>query len=317
MNKKAKLMWVVAVCLAVVCQAAERVETQTWAVGDSPILTLDTFSGSITVMPGESGQISLEMQAQAKDPSAQNWLESLNVQGQPFGAGLAVKVARTVPGVELAVRELPQREIRLTLRVPATCNLNLTTRAGSVEVADDFKGNMHFKTQEGDVFVGRIDGAVSAETVRGSITVARTTGDLKAKTGIGDVTVGTILGRAELQATNGSIAVMSAQGDLSAEAVRGDVAAGFGREIPQRVMLRADVGSVNVALDPQAAVCVDAKASWGRVHSKIALDTTSRGGNGKRMLAGKLNGGGPKLALRASGGDIIIDSVPSYEDMLF
>lgn len=317
MKKKANLMWVVAVCLAVVSQAAERVETQTWAVGDRPILTLDTFSGSITVEAGEPGQISLELVATANDANAEKWLKSVAVKGQPFGAGLAVKVARTVPGMELAVKELPQREVRLTLRVPATCNLNLSTRSGSVEIGNDFQGNMHCKTQVGDVFVGRIDGAVSAETVRGSITVARTTGDLKAKTGIGDVTVGTILGRAELQATNGSIAVMSAQGDLNAEAVRGDVAAGFGREIPQRVSLRAGVGSVNVALDPQAAVHVDAKASWGRVHSKIALDNTLRGGNGKRLLEGALNGGGPKLALRASGGDINIDSVPSYEDVLF
>lgn len=294
--------------LVSLAQAAERVESYVWPVGESPILKLEIPRGAITVeRTTQSNEVTLLMNARSDDADA--WLEGLEVKSRAFGAGLVIQVNAST-GVEFSVGDAPQRDLQLVLRVPAQCNLDLSTKLGSVEVANDLKGSMRVRTQDGNVFVGRIDGSVSVEAVRGNITVARATGDLKARTGVGDVNVGTILGRADLQAKNGSIAVMSAQGDLDAEAVRGDVAANFGRQLPNKVSLKASAGNVNVAVDPEAALRVDAKANWGKVQSKIAFQPTGK--NGKRQLEGMVNGGGPLLALRADGGDITINAVPTY-----
>ncbi len=295
-------------------RAAERVESFSWDVGDAPILKLETERGGIIVEHGEANRVTLLLQASTASATSDRWLESLAVAARPFGAGLSIQVKNASAGVEFGVGPELKRDVRLVLRVPSTCNLDLSTTLGSVEVANDFTGAVRVRSRDGNVFVGRIEGSVTVDTLRGNITVARATGDLKARTGIGDVTVGTILGRAELQAKNGSIAVMSAQGDLAAEAVRGDVAASFGRQLPENVSLKASAGNVNVAIDPQAALRVDAKAVWGKVQSQLPFQTAQQG---KRRLEGSINGGGPLLALRADGGDITINAVPTYDDFGF
>ncbi len=296
--------------------AAERVQSFVWPVGDLPLLKLETARGAIIVeRTTQQGEVTLLMQASSNAEEAQEWVDSIEVQAHPFGAGLAIKLKGASSGVEFTLGREPERDLQLTLRVPAECSLDLSTQLGSVEVANDLKGSMRVRTRDGNVFVGRIDGSVSVDALRGNITVARATGDLKAKTGVGDVNIGTILGRAELQAKNGSIAVMSAQGDLDAEAVRGDVAASFGRTLPEKISLKASAGDVNVAVDPQAALRVDAKATWGKVQSKIAVQPT--GDHGKRRLEGIVNGGGPLLALRADGGDITINAVETYDELFF
>jgi hypothetical protein len=53
---------------------------------------------------------------------------------------------------------------------------------------------------------------------------------------------------------------------------------------------------------------LDAATSGGDVNAAGLTITIDRGGQGKSSLSGAVNGGGPVLKLRSSGGDIVVAS---------
>jgi hypothetical protein len=57
---------------------------------------------------------------------------------------------------------------------------------------------------------------------------------------------------------------------------------------------------------PGAGFELDASTSGGDVRAEGLTITIAKGGVGKSRLAGSVNGGGPILKLRSSGGDISV-----------
>lgn len=291
--------------------AVERIENHEWLVGDAPIIKVETFHGSIRVEKAEAGRVGLELKGQASGDRAENWLNKIAVNADPFGAGLVVRVKQEGWSVEFGSGALPLRELDLVLRVPARCNLDLKSDQGSIEVADDIEGNMRARVATGDIYFGRVQGSVTAVTRSGDLVIARTTGDLTARSHRGDLRIGTIMGWADLRADHGNIDVVNSHGGLAAESVMGDIKAGMSRQISADAKLKASAGNVIVDLDPEAAVEVTAVSNWGEVHSAVDFRGGERTADAAR-LSGVLNGGGPLLTLKASGGDVRIKSVPTY-----
>lgn len=292
--------------------AAERVERFSWAVGDHPIVKLEAFKGSIRVEPARHGQVELELRAKSNGERAEQWLQRLQVNAEPFGAGVSLAVRQEGLGIELGVGALPSRTVDMVLRVPRMCDLDLLSRDGVIEVANDFVGNVRVRIDQGEILVGRITGSVAAEAITGDIMVARTTGDLKARSRSGNLRVGTVMGWADLRADSGSIDIMQSHGGLDATSVSGDIVAGLAREMTHEVRLTASSGNVKVELDPEAALQVQARASFGSVRSSLP-EGALQGRTSRGKVDGLLNGGGPLLALRASGGNVQINTVPSID----
>jgi DUF4097 and DUF4098 domain-containing protein YvlB len=70
------------------------------------------------------------------------------------------------------------------------------------------------------------------------------------------------------------------------------------------VDVRTSGGSINVTLAGNVSMTIDAETSGGRIESELPL--TVQGRFGQSRLQGELNGGGPELVLRTSGGSINI-----------
>lgn len=291
--------------------AADRIERLQWPVGDAPIVKLESFKGLIRVEPAQSGVVELELTARASGNDAQRWLDKLTVKGSAFGAGLVISVKQAGWGVEFGTGPMPDRTLDLVLRVPQRCTLDLKSDSGRIEVASDIFGSMRARLASGDIYFGRVIGSVNAETTVGSVVISHATGDVTARSHRGDLQVGTVMGKAQLRADHGNIEVVNSFGGLTAEAVKGNVKAGMSRRVSADTRLQAKAGDVIVDVDPDTALVVQAQASWGRVNSALELDVTN-GQSSKSRLQGALNGGGALLALRASGGNVHIKSVPTY-----
>lgn len=307
-----KLLPILSVSLVFVgvAHGVERTETHSWWVGDAPIVKIETFKGSIRVEPAKSGQLELTLEAQARGRNASLWLDRINVKATPFGAGIVVTADQTGLGVDFTIDRLPLRRVNLVLRVPQSCILDLKSEFGNIEVADNFRGKTRARVHTGDIFVGRIEGSVNAVTQSGNVIISRTTGDVTARSYFGDLHVGSILGQAILRADHGNIDVVHSTGSLKAEAVMGDITAGMSREILGDAHLEASVGDVFVDIDPDSALEVQARSSWGKVASGVEFEV--KGKSSKSRLNGVLNGGGALLALRAKVGNVHIKSVPTY-----
>lgn len=210
-----------------------------------------------------------------------------------------------------------QVEFRIT--VPQRYNLDLNTSGGSIEV-DDLIGEARVKTSGGSLTLGRIEGPVTAKTSGGSISLRRCKGDLLARTSGGGVVVGDVDGEVDVETSGGSIEVDGASGNLRAHTsgggvslrnLRGNVdASTSGGSIDAELLapitapceLSTSGGGISVYVSKDFKADLDARSSGGDVHCDMPI--TVQGSFGEGKLVGKINGGGPLLTLRTSGGGI-------------
>ena len=157
--------------------------------------------------------------------------------------------------------------LRFEVHVPRRTGVAVQTAGGSVQVTD-LKGGARIRTWGGALRLQNIAGDVEARTSGGGLHVSQAGGRVEART------------------SGGPILVRFAPGNNHGGA------------------LHTSGGSVQAAIDSTAAVSIDAASSGGRVTSDLAVHTW--GESGRYALRGDLNGGGPILQLRTSGGPVLI-----------
>lgn len=214
-------------------------------------------------------------------------------------------------------------QVEFRISVPRQYNLDLNTSGGSIDV-DDLVGEARVKTSGGSLTLGRIEGPVDANTSGGSIDLRQAKGKVVARTSGGGITLGEVSGDVDVETSGGSIEVDGAAGNLRAHTSGGGVslrglqgnvdASTSGGSIEAEILKQLDApcelstsgGGVRVYLARDIKVDVDAYTSGGDVESDLPITVQGKFGEGK--LRGKLNGGGPLLTLRTSGGDIELRS---------
>ncbi len=128
--------------------------------------------------------------------------------------------------------------------------------------------------------------------------------DLSARTSSGTIRIGAAKGRVSANNSGGGIKLGQAQGSVEAETSSGDISAGFSGLPTGDSRLQVSGGGIQIALPQNAALDLDAHANGGKVASELPVTVTVHDSRNSGSLQGKINGGGPKLLLRTSSGDI-------------
>jgi DUF4097 and DUF4098 domain-containing protein YvlB len=214
--------------------------------------------------------------------------------------------------------------VRFTVHVPNQTDVSVSTSGGEVH-ASRLDGEARLRTSGGRVRVEDVVGDVNAHTSGGSIRIDRVRGTVDAGTSGGGIEIVTIAGHVRADTSGGGITIEAASGDVSAEtsggAIRvrsaggrveahtsgGPVSVEFAPGNARGGELSTSGGGVTAAVDPSARLSIDASTSGGGVTSDLALTTRTFSRNSVR---GDLNGGGPPLRLRTSGGPIQISAAP-------
>ncbi len=183
--------------------------------------------------------------------------------------------------------------------------VNVRTSGGAVEV-DDIAGDLEARTSGGPIRISRVSGTVGATTSGGAINIAAIGGHVGASTSGGPVSIESVRGDVQARTSGGAIRVSQAGGRVEARTSGGPVSVDFAAGNNQGGMISTSGGGVSAAVDPAAALSIDASTSGGRVSSDLAL--TVRGGFDRNAIRGDLNGGGSTLRLRTSGGPIRISA---------
>lgn len=136
----------------------------------------------------------------------------------------------------------------------------------------------------------------------------------------GDITVRGVEGDLELQNTNGSITALDVAGAVVAHTVNGGVKVVLGRVDPKAAMSFSSLnGDVDVTLPADVRADLRMRSDNGEIYSDfdVALTPGSaevrQGRSGpsyrlevEREMRGRVNGGGPEIALRTFNGDILL-----------
>lgn len=293
-------------CSVLAARAIEREFVRTFPVAGNAQLTVEIASGIITVEEREAPEIKVtafaDFRTEAADEAARREV-ALNLTMTADGSAVTVRALDPDGrGLQLALKDRPPIELEIRITVPRACSVDLSTREGPITVGS-LAGRMVVRTIRGNIFLRRIDGTIDARTQTGDVTISRCSGAVVARTIQGSIHVGTLGGRAELQSANGEIEILAARDGLEVRAESGDVIVGFPRQRSGDARVRTGYGNIVATIDPAANCVVQASSFWGKVQSTLPLKVES-GGDGKSELTGRLNQGGPRLTLSASGGNV-------------
>lgn len=146
---------------------------------------------------------------------------------------------------------------------------------------------------------------VDLDTSGGSITIAALIGKVEAYTSGGSIKLGKIVGDVNVKTSGGSIKVDDVAGAINAKTSGGSIRISMSRQPEHDSKLSTSGGSVTAYLKSDIAVDLSASTSGGRVSSDFNVDGSVR----KTSIDGEINGGGPKLVLRTSGGSVRVEKL--------
>ncbi|MDA7510347.1 DUF4097 domain-containing protein [Verrucomicrobia bacterium] len=189
------------------------------------------------------------------------------------------------------------------IRLPQGVDIEIRTAGGSIVVADRI-GAVTLKSSGGSLRLGKVDGMVAALTSGGSISVGHCNGDASLKTSGGSIKAGNVNGSLSAQTSGGKISIGSVSGHLDAKTSGGSINARLENQIQRPVSLMTSGGSISLVVNPNFKAVLDAKTSGGRVICDLPLEVSGK--FSKRAIEGAVNGGGPKITMKTSGGNIVL-----------
>ncbi|MFI5357511.1 MAG: DUF4097 family beta strand repeat-containing protein [Opitutales bacterium] len=286
----------------------ERLVEKTFTVQPGGTLKIGTQGGNISVRAGADNQVHLVAREKIRADSeaeADKLLQDLTLTMEQTGNDVEAVAKYQKENSGWHFGSWPPVQVVFEVTVPAKYSAILRTSGGDVQVGD-LTGRVEVRTSGGDVTVGRIDGDVKVGTSGGDIQLAQATGAADLGTSGGEVTVGSVGGSAKISSSGGDLHLGPVAGALQAHTSGGDVTAELKGPLKGDCSLGSSGGKVKVTVDRGVGFELEAATSGGEVKAPGLSITLEQGRGSKSRLAGAVNGGGPKLRLRSSGGDIVI-----------
>lgn len=190
-------------------------------------------------------------------------------------------------------------KVRHTIVVPKKYNIDVKTAGGSIS-GEDINGKVSANTSGGSIRFGRINGPINAHTSGGSISLADVKGDAEVNTSGGSIHIGNVEGDVTAHTSGGGIKVGAVTGEMKAQTSGGSISAEVTRQIEKPLDLRTSGGSISLSVPEDLKADLDASTSGGRVACDLPLEGRVK----HNSINGRINGGGPAVSLRTSGGSI-------------
>jgi hypothetical protein len=285
-----------------------RTVEKTFAVQAGGHLKAATQGGNITIKTSDSAEVHVLVRQEVRastEQEADDILAKLELTLEQEGNDVTAeaKYERRGPGTWFG--NWPPVTVSFVVTVPKNYNLKLNTSGGNISVAS-LKGNVHARTSGGDLEFARIDGDIDASTSGGNVMLKEGTARALLRTSGGDIEIDRAGGPTDVSTSGGNIKIDSVAQLIGATTSGGNIHAVITEPLKQDTLLSTSGGNVDVQLVKGAGFQLDASTSGGDVKAEGLTITIERGGTGKSRLVGAVNGGGPRLKLRSSGGDVIV-----------
>lgn len=249
-------------------------------------------------------------------------------EGKPVRTAMSLVKSTPIPTPPIRTVGPAQRIINGTFE--------FATSLGNVNV-EQVRGNANIFTGAGEVQLGAVSGAVRVRSNGGPMQLGEILGPLDLETRAGDILVdtarrgGTIItrggtirllyttGPTRLHSGGGDITVRQAAAAIDADTASGDISIALdAASKSQRVDAKTAKGNVILNVTPQFAADIDATILTSDPEADTFLSdipglSVARdqiGGKTRVRATGKINGGGERVVLQATDGDIRISTGP-------
>lgn len=242
-----------------------------FAVGDSVRLVVNSENGSIEVKAGSDSEVRVQATLRGAN--------RIEYEAKQDGDTITVSARRT-RRVIFAVGPV----IDLVITLPARADVDLETSNGSIELHST-QGSGSLRTSNGKIVLKNVKGNFDGGTSNGSITIDEMEGSASFQTSNGRVDLRDVIGEVDVETSNGRIS-------FSGEMTTG----GTNRLITSN-------GDVNVELRGTPSVSLDASTSNGKINSRLPILVTVMK---EKELTGTIGDGEAHLYIRTSNGDATI-----------
>jgi hypothetical protein len=278
---------------------------KTFTVESGGTLKVDTDTGSIEVRGTSSRIVEIEVLRNVKTnnhKTAQRILDNFHIDFEQRGNDIYVTGDRQRKA-NFWDNIWNRLHVKYIIHVPEVYNIDLRTSGGSISV-EVIEGEVNVRTSGGSLNLDDISGPVWGKTSGGSIQVGHVNGDVDIDTSGGSIKIDRARGNVKAHTSGGGITVNEVMGSINADTSGGSIKAHISQQPDSNCRLTTSGGGISVYLARDIAVDLDASTSGGSVHTEFPV--TIQGKIDKRKLKSKINGGGPLLYLRTSGGSIYI-----------
>lgn len=260
-------------------------------------LTLDTDIGSIDVRAGSSNQVQVTVEREARSGDDEDFELVFDQSGND------VRIEGNRPDRGWGWSSGNRFKVHFDVEVPAGFSVDLETSGGSIDVAA-LDGDVDCRTSGGNVDLDDVGGRVDCRTSGGSIDIGKVSGTVLAKTSGGNIRIDRSGGSVVAKTSGGNIVVNEVLGSIEASTSGGNVVATIASQPQADCRLTTSGGGVELTMDESISADLDAKTSGGSV--RVDFPVMVQGEISRSNLQAQLNGGGPQIYLRTSGGSIRI-----------
>lgn len=285
-------------------------------------LKIESERGSIEVSTSGSNKVDIEVIRDVdtfSDDEAREILDNFEIEFRQSGNDILIQAKFLKKYTSFWDQIRNRLKIKFIVTVPKKFNVDLLTAGGSISV-DDLEGEVKSHTSGGSLHFGNIIGPVYGKTSGGSITLEGCEGNAEVRTSGGSITIGNVNGDVLARTSGGSIKIQEAQGTvdavtsggsikvqevmgtINATTSGGSITASITRQPASDCALKTSGGGITLNMAEGISANLDAKTSGGRVTTEFPV--TVQGELKKNEIRAKINGGGPNLYLRTSGGNI-------------
>ena len=215
----------------------------------------------------------------------------------------------------------PELQVNYVVTIPRKFDVNLKTAGGHIKVlgltgeveANTSGGHLEFyqitgpisgHTSGGHISVAGCKGTVDINTSGGHLDLREIEGDVTARTSGGSIHARKITGKTILKTSGGGIEVAGIKGSIEAGTSGGHIDTELLEQPIGDCSFKTSGGHITIVLGAKVAVDVNAATSAGRVSTDFPVVAVIQGEQKKNELRGKINGGGPLLTARTSGGNV-------------
>lgn len=271
---------------------------ETFEISTPGELEVQTTGGHITVEGSSSNSVRVEMYVRkngrdlsAEDTNLDKWEIDISQSSD------AVKATAKRNGNNNWNWDRNDESISFVVYTPQEMSTSLKTSGGHIE-AMGIAGNQDIATSGGHIDLANLQGSIEARTSGGHIDITDTQGDVDARTSGGHIDVQSSAGKLKLKTSGGHIDLADISGTVEARTSGGSISADLD-SIEEFVNLRTSGGSIKISIPQNSGLDLNLRGSY--------VSTNLNNFSGKidhNEVEGKLNGGGPTVSARTSGGKV-------------
>ena len=219
-------------------------------------------------------------------------------EGFKAGTDAAITVRASDDYVGWGVKGLRFEQLHLEIGVPKEFNVDVRTTAGHIS-APDLLGMAKLRTSGGHIEIAGCSKMADLHTSGGHLKIGDVDGELVAKTSGGHIKVANVSGKADLKTSGGNIKVKNSDGAVDAKTSGGNIEIILNEQPKEDMDLKTSAGQIKVGIRDDIKLDVYARTTIGSV-SGNAIENP----NGKNQAKFSINGGGPKLQVQTSVGNV-------------